>query len=94
MQRPPRNPSEGIFEPGARAQIILFGLFIALVTLGAFWLGWRESTVKGQTLAFATLAFSQLVHVFNFRSCGVNLQAGYSRQQTASGGRRFRQHCK
>jgi len=68
MQRPPRNPSEGIFEPGARAQIILFGLFIALVTLGAFWLGWRESTVKGQTLAFATLAFSQLVHVFNFRS--------------------------
>ncbi len=68
MQRPPRHPREGIFERKSKTTILVYGVFIAAIALSAFYLGWQESVGKGRTMAFATLALSQLVHVFNFRS--------------------------
>ncbi|MGI5883173.1 MAG: cation-translocating P-type ATPase [Dethiobacteria bacterium] len=68
MQQPPRGYQEGIFQRGGGITIAVYGIFIAAITLLAFYAGWQESTVKGQTMAFAALALSQLVHVINFRS--------------------------
>ncbi|MEW5783506.1 MAG: cation-translocating P-type ATPase [Bacillota bacterium] len=68
MDRPPRDPREGIFGSGSVATLAAFGTFIALITLTAFRIGSMETVMKGQTMAFATLALSQLAQVFNFRS--------------------------
>lgn len=68
MKRRPRDPEEGIFGPGIKATLPLFGVFIALITLIAFRFGMKVSVSKGQTMAFATLGMSQLFHVFNLRS--------------------------
>ncbi len=68
MARPPRPPGEGIFAAGSGRTLAAFGLYIAAITLIAYSLGSGHSHAAGQTMAFATLALSQLVHVFNFRS--------------------------
>jgi Ca2+-transporting ATPase len=68
MKRPPLNPEQGIFGPKVKLSIAAFGAFIACITLLAFRLGLRQSVAKGETMAFATLGISQLVHAFNYRS--------------------------
>ncbi len=68
MQRPPKDPHEGIFQRGGGTTIAVYGFFIAAIALLAFYLGWQDSIGKGRSMAFATLALSQLVHVINFRS--------------------------
>lgn len=68
MHRPPRGPGHSLFSPRALRTLTVFGLLIGMLTLTAFFIGTGESIEKGQTMAFATLALSQLVHVFNFRS--------------------------
>ena len=68
MQRPPRNPKNGFFDPQSIRTLAVFGLLISVITLTAFRIGALDSVEKGQTMAFATLALCQLVHVFNFRS--------------------------
>ena len=62
-------------------RIIYQGVMIGLLTLGAFIIGLATTTEPidgltldeskievGQTMAFVTLAFSELVHVFNVRN--------------------------
>ena len=71
MKRPPRDPAEGIFGPRSRQNIVAFSLLIALTALIAFRLGLNQSPIKGQTMAFATLALGQLCYAFNFRSLKV-----------------------
>ena len=71
MHRPPRSPGSGLFSRRSLGTIVLFGLFIGLITLTAFSIGSDESVEKGRTMAFATLALCQLVHVFNFRSASL-----------------------
>lgn len=68
MRRPPRDPKSGLFDSHSVRTLIVFGLLIGLITLTAFSIGAAESLEKGRTMAFATLALCQLVHVFNFRS--------------------------
>ncbi len=68
MHRPPRNPKKGLFDPQSIRTLVVFGLLISVITLTAFRIGGADSVEKGQTMAFATLALCQLVHVFNFRS--------------------------
>lgn len=48
--------------------IIYQGLMIGVLTLIAFYIGSLSSIKLGQTMAFAVLAFSQLVHSHNLRS--------------------------
>lgn len=70
MDRPPRDPKGPLFSGRELRVVVLGGLWISLITLVAFWLGWRKggSLVLGQTMAFATLAFSQLFQALNNRA--------------------------
>ncbi len=80
MKRKPIKNSKGIFTKGMTWRIVYQGVMIGLLTLIAFIVGLKttnepiggltldESKIEiAQTMAFITLAFSELVHVFNVR---------------------------
>ena len=81
MNRKPTKPGKGVFTKGMTWRIVYQGVMIGLLTLGAFMIGLATTTEPidgltldeskievGQTMAFVTLAFSELVHVFNVRN--------------------------
>ena len=81
MERKPVKPGKGIFTKGMTWRIVYQGAMIGLLTLAAFMIGLGTTTTPidglsldeskievGQTMAFVTLAFSELVHVFNVRN--------------------------
>ena len=80
MKRKPAKPGKGVFTKGMTWRVIYQGAMIGLLTLAAFMIGLAttkepinglsldESKIEvGQTMAFITLAISELVHVFNIR---------------------------
>jgi Ca2+-transporting ATPase len=79
MNRKPKDTKKGIFTKGMVIRIIYQGIMIGTLALIAFCIGLNtniEGTQEyvehvkieiGQTMAFAVLALSQLVHVFNVR---------------------------
>ncbi|MCL6477006.1 MAG: calcium-translocating P-type ATPase, SERCA-type [Peptococcaceae bacterium] len=70
MNRPPRKPEEGIFSEGVGIRILWQGLVIGLLSLASYWLAliWGRTMEEAHTMAFVTMAMSQLVHSFNVRS--------------------------
>jgi Ca2+-transporting ATPase len=70
MKKPPRSPREGFFAGGVGSSILLQGIVIGLLSLAAYWLalGWGRTLEESRTMAFITMAMSQLVHSFNVRS--------------------------
>ena len=81
MNRKPVKPGKGVFTKGMTWRVIYQGVMIGLLTLAAFMIGLATTTEPigalsldeskievGQTMAFATLALSELVHVFNIRN--------------------------
>lgn len=69
MNRKPRNSKKGFMTPGMIWRIIYQGIMIGAIPLAAFIIGLREQgVVLGQTMAFATLMFAQLMHVRNLHS--------------------------
>ena len=81
MNRKPNKPGKGVFTKGMTWRVIYQGVMIGLLTLGAFMIGLATTTEPidgltldeskievGQTMAFVTLAMSELVHVFNVRN--------------------------
>ena len=69
MKRRPRAKTEGIFSGGLAAAAIWQGVMIGALTLVAYALGRQTGNIKlAETMAFATMAFSELVHAFNTRS--------------------------
>jgi Ca2+-transporting ATPase len=69
MNRKPRNSKRGFMTNGMIWRIFYQGLVIGSVPLAAFIIGSREGgEILGQTMAFATLMFVQLVHVRNLHS--------------------------
>ena len=70
MDRKPKPKDEGIFAHGLGIRVVLQGLMFAILTLIGFKIG--ENTTGqlagGQTLAFMTLALTQLVQAYNMRS--------------------------
>ena len=84
MERKPIKQKKGIFTKGMTWRIVYQGVMIGLLTLTAFLIGLatpdsdlpiieglttEEVRVEvGQTMAFVTLALSELVHVFNIRN--------------------------
>ena len=75
MNRKPAKNSKGVFTKGLSFRVIYQGIMIGLLTLIAFICGLATNSpdqmVKidtAQTMAFAVLAFSELVHVFNVRN--------------------------
>lgn len=76
MRRPPDR--RGLFTKRMVGEILLEGGMIGALALLAFTVGRTVfgSLLVGQTMAFATLSISQLVHSFNMRSEGSVLKAG------------------
>lgn len=81
MKRKPAKPGKGVFTRGMTWRVIYQGVMIGLLTLAAFMIGLATTTEPingltldaskievGQTMAFVTLALSELVHVFNIRN--------------------------
>lgn len=81
MERKATKPKKGVFTRGLTWRVIYQGAMIGILTLIAFMVGLQttktpignltldESKIEvGQTMAFMTLAFSELVHVFNIRN--------------------------
>ena len=81
MKRKPAKPGKGVFTQGMTWRVIYQGVMIGLLTLAAFMIGLATTTEPingltldaskievGQTMAFITLALSELVHVFNIRN--------------------------
>ena len=65
MKRKPVSAQKGIFADGMIVRILFEGIMIGMLALIAFALG-------GQTMTFAVLSLSQLVHAYNMRSeCSV-----------------------
>ena len=80
MQRKPVKPGKSIFTKGMTWRVIYQGVMIGAITLAAFMIGLattnkpiqglsldKSKIEVGQTMAFITLALSELVHVFNVR---------------------------
>ena len=81
MKRKPVKPGKGVFTKSMTWRIIYQGIMIGGLTLAAFMIGLattkapigdltlEQSKIEvGQTMAFVTLALSELVHVFNIRN--------------------------
>jgi len=70
MYRPPRDPAESVFSRGLAWKIAARGLQIGFTTLLVFagvYLA-RDDLALARTMAFCTLVFCQLFHVFDCRS--------------------------
>lgn len=70
MNRPPRNPGESVFSRGLSKKIISRGLQIGLSTVlvfaGVYFV--ENNIALARTMAFCTLVFCQMFHVYDCRS--------------------------
>ena len=58
-----------LFEKDLVWRVVTQGIFVAALTIAAYWIGVRMGNhTVGQTMAFCTLAFSQMLRAFNQRS--------------------------
>ncbi len=75
MKRKPRNPREGVFAGGVGRDILIQGATIGIISLASYWLAlkWGRTIEEAHTMAFVTMAFSQIVHSFNTRSLDQSL---------------------
>ncbi len=74
MSRPPRSKREGIFAGGLGVNVLVHGLFVAAITLAAYFLGahmegadWHLSE-QGMTMAFLAMSMTEIFHAYNARS--------------------------
>ncbi|HHX56566.1 MAG TPA: cation-transporting P-type ATPase, partial [Clostridiales bacterium] len=70
MSKKPKPKNESIFANGLGLRVVIQGLMFALLTLFAFNYGKEYSgdLTMGRTMAFMTLALTQVSHSFNMRS--------------------------
>jgi Ca2+-transporting ATPase len=70
MKRNPRRPEESIFAKGLGRKILIRGTMIGIGTLLVFVIGlwYGVGLLAARTMAFTTLVFSQLFHVFDCKS--------------------------
>ncbi len=70
MKRVPRQPEESVFARGLGQKILIRGTIIGLATLFVFVIGlwYGVGLLAARTMAFTTLVFSQLFHVFDCKS--------------------------
>ena len=84
MTRKPRSKNESVFAHGLGTMAIVQGIMIGVLTLVAYYIGSRvfaengsHNIPLGETMAFAVLAMSQLVHAFNIRSSHSLFSVGF-----------------
>jgi len=84
MKRPPRDSKDGIFAGGMAYHVVTQGLFVAALTLLAYFIGhgyeeyaaghgfvWEIPALRsadGITMAFLTMSMCEMFHAFNVRS--------------------------
>jgi len=70
MRREPRRPDESVFARGLGKKILIRGTMIGVGTLLVFVIGlwYGVGLLAARTMAFTTLVFSQLFHVFDCKS--------------------------
>ena len=69
LDQKPRDPKEPILNRALLSRIGGQGLLIAIVTMIAFYLGYRaEGAAMASTMAFSTLTLARLFHGFNCRA--------------------------
>ncbi|MBP5303533.1 MAG: calcium-translocating P-type ATPase, PMCA-type [Clostridia bacterium] len=68
MRSKPRGKHESLFANGLATNSIWQGAMIAALSIIAFAIGHGVNDAVAQTMAFAVLAFSQLIHSMNVRS--------------------------
>lgn len=76
MQRPPRNPRDGVFAGGVGFDVAYQGFLVTLLTLAAYFIGERiqngawaiVNSTDGTTMAFLTMSMAEIFHSFNMRS--------------------------
>jgi len=73
MDKKPRDPESRVFSKGMVRRIVYQGIMVGGLTLLAFWLGYSTSLATAQTMAFAVLALSQLIHSLNVRSSRLSI---------------------
>jgi Ca2+-transporting ATPase len=79
MRRKPRDAKQSFFAEGVAANLIVFGVIMSALTLGAYFLGlslYNDHTVA-TTMAFMVLGLVQLFHVFNIRSARQSVVKGF-----------------
>lgn len=69
MDRPPLDPKEGIFARGLGWQIIIMGLVVGLISVGAGYWFWNNGTGSQawQTMVFTMLTFCQMAYAMCVR---------------------------
>lgn len=75
MSKKPRKSKSSFFADGMGANVVFQGIVIGALTLLAYYVGefvYNEHTL-GMTMAFATLAYTELAHSFNVRSMDKSL---------------------
>jgi len=76
MQRPPRDPKDGIFAGGVGFDVAYQGFLVTVLTMAAYFIGERiqngawaiANSTDGTTMAFLTLSMAEIFHSFNMRS--------------------------
>jgi Ca2+-transporting ATPase len=69
MKRKPRNSKRGFMTRGMVWRVMYQGIMIGAIPLAAYLIGLHDGgETLGQTMAFTTLVFAQLVHVRNLHS--------------------------
>lgn len=68
LKNKPRNPKEGILTKKFSINLLMYGIFISVVTMAAYYIGLKVDAKTATTMAFATLTLSRLFHGFNCRS--------------------------
>lgn len=69
MSRKPQNSKKGFMTSGMIWRVMYQGIMIGSIPLAAFLIGLHDEGLKlGQTMAFTTLVFAQLMHVRNLHS--------------------------
>jgi len=70
MNRPPRNPKEGVLSRDILFLIVVVSVILTVGTLGVFFLELWEGAdaIRARTVAFTTIVFFELFLVFSMRS--------------------------
>ncbi len=68
MQQPPRSPNESILGRGMGWQILIGGIWLAILSTGVGYWAFNNNNPDWQTMIFTTLTFGQMAAVLTLRS--------------------------
>lgn len=67
LNEKPRDPNEAILNKKFSLKMLFEGIFISIFIIIAFYIGLKDSAIKGSTMAFSTLCLARLFHGLNYR---------------------------